>query len=235
VLVQVGGSPSWEGYFDDVVGRGTPWLDQSNAAVHAQLISVCLEAARELQDMSCIDLGCGRGQLAGALHALGARSVTAVDFSPELIDENSRRWPEIDWRCGDAGDEVMIAQLPKADRVFVVELLQYVDARQVILSAWDRVHPGGRLVAVCPHSGCPIVRRVEARFGARYRGLDMAGLCDLASRLPGLAERAARGLIFAEDQQIVPYRLSPWGHDVPPEANRINFVLIRSEPARFPD
>jgi SAM-dependent methyltransferase len=224
----VGGTPSWKGYFDAVVGRGTPWLDQSNAAVHAQLISVCIEAARELQDASCIDLGCGRGQLAGALQALGARHVTAVDFSPELIDENTRRWPEIDWRCGDAGDAAMIAQLPGADRVFVVELLQYVDARQVILSAWDRVQRGGRLVAVCPHAGCPIVRRVEARFEGRYQGLDVAGLEGLASRLPGLAKWSARGLSFAEDQEMVPYRLSPWGHDVPAEANRINFVLMRS-------
>jgi 2-polyprenyl-3-methyl-5-hydroxy-6-metoxy-1,4-benzoquinol methylase len=226
--LEVGDSLSWLRYFEAVVHGGTPWLDQSNAAVHAQLISAGLEAARELQDTSCIDLGCGRGQLAGVLRALGAHSVTAVDFSPQLIEENTRRWPEIDWRCGDAGDAAMIARLPRADRVFVVELLQYVDARQVILSAWDRVGPGGRLVAVCPHAGCTIVRRIETRFEGRYQGLDVARLEELASHLPGLAAWAVRGLSFTETQQITPYRLSPWGHGVPAEANRINFVLIRS-------
>jgi hypothetical protein len=106
-----GRQPVVEGCFDAVIDRGTPWLDQSNASVHAQLFSVCIEAARDLQDKSCIDLGCGRGQLAGALRAPG------------------------------------------------------------------RVGPGGRLVAVCPHAGCPIVRRVEARFEGRYR----ASRCACAS------------------------------------------------------
>jgi hypothetical protein len=79
-----------------------------------------------------------------------------------------------------------------------------------------------------PHAGCPIVRRVEARFEGRYRGLDVGGLEELASRLPGLAEWVVRGLSFTEAQEVIPYRLSSWGHEVPAEANRINFVLIRS-------
>jgi SAM-dependent methyltransferase len=227
VSARMGDSLSWRRYFDEFVGRGTPWLDQSNAAVHAQLISVCLEAAHELQGMNCIDLGCGRGQLACALVALGARHVTAVDFSAALIDENRRRCPEVDWRCGDVNDVAMIGRLPTADRIFVVELLQYVDARQLICSVWGRTDPAGRVVGVCPHAGSSIVRRVEARFRGRYRGLGVAELGELASRLPGLADWAARGLTFGDDQRIVPYRLGPWGHDVPSEANRINFVLMR--------
>jgi hypothetical protein len=54
----------------------------------------------------------------------------------------------------------------------------------------------------------------------------ISSLCD--TYLPGLAAWAVRGLSFTEAQQITPYRLSPWGQEVPAVANWINFVLIKS-------
>jgi sugar transferase EpsL len=61
----------WSSYYGEVFEQQKPWLDYSNARVQAQTFG--LAAAGPVDGAACLDVGCGWGQLARALVALGAR------------------------------------------------------------------------------------------------------------------------------------------------------------------
>jgi 2-polyprenyl-3-methyl-5-hydroxy-6-metoxy-1,4-benzoquinol methylase len=220
----------WKEHYAHVVTMGRPWLDSSNVRTQHQYFSVALEAAGDVAGNACLDIGCGHGQLAMTLQALGARTVTACDLMPTLVEANRRREPAIDWRQGDLLDPEFVAGLPVYDRVFVVEILQCVDIFRVLPGLWDRVSRGGRLIGTIANSHCPIVQRTVARYGGTYQAVDEQMLHDLARSLGDVELCAVRGLTFAPDQRIAPYALGPWNARLnsEPPPNRLNFVLLKS-------
>lgn len=224
-----GQSTFWRDYYDERA-VGQPWLDYSNARVHAQTLAVCIEAAGDVHDKDCLDLGCGLGGFSGALRALGAASIVGVDIVDTMIEQNRLRFPDIDWRQGDASDDAFFDTLPTAERVFLVELAQYVDLEHLLPSAWRKVRPGGRLVGMVPNAACPIVRRAMERFGGHYRAAPLNVLATLADSLEGLESWGARGLSFGDDQRILPYEVGPWTtvdtFVTPP--NRLNFAFLKT-------
>jgi SAM-dependent methyltransferase len=227
-------SAFWLAYYTDLAVECGPALDLSNARVHAQSIALCLEAGGELDGRVCLDLGCGRGRLAAAAHALGAAAVTAVDQVPALVAENRAARPDLDWKVGDVTDRAFLAGLPRFDRVFLAEILQYVDATELVPLLWEHVGPGGRLVGMVPNADCPIVARTTERFGGHYQAIGAGDLAAIAARLRGLAGWGLRGLRFAGDQRIAPYAVDGWRAGPPDGAppNRLNFVLLKEEQVR---
>lgn len=219
---------SWSDYYREIAGRSGSWLDYSNPAVQAQSLALCLESAGPVHSQACLDVGCGRGQLAAMLRDLDAAPVIAVDFIAEMIEQDRARFPGIDFRRGDASNPAFLASLPEVDRIFTVEVLQYFAAAEVLPRLWEHLRPGGRLVGMVPNAGCPIVRRVRERLGEQYHALDPAGAAALAAGLDGLADWFMRGLTFAEDQRVTPYRASPWGKIVDGTPNRLNLVFLKS-------
>jgi SAM-dependent methyltransferase len=226
-------STYWRAYYAGIADSDQHWLDLSNPRVHAQSLSLCLEAAGEVRDCSCLDLGCGHGLLAGMLKASGADPVCGVDLVEGLIERNRHAFPEIQWRVGDATDPAFIDALPAFDRAFLVEVLQYVDLSTFLPRLWRCVRPGGRLIGMVPNADCPIVARSLARFEGYYRAARPEAMADLAANLEGVACWARRGLWFAPDQRITPYVVGPWTTD-PPSAerppNRINFAILKLGP-----
>ncbi len=219
----------WRHYYSDPDVHGRAWLDLSNSRVQLQSISLCLEAAGDVLGSACADLGCGRGQLAQALKALGAGSVLGVDFVEAVVAENRRRCPEIEWRSGDLTQQDFIGSLPSFDRIFLVEVLQYVDMASAVGAAWRHLRPGGRLICMVPNHACPIVARAMARFEGCYRAVAPAAVEAIAHMLPGLAMWAGRGLTFQPDQRLQPYMVSGWTGQLtfeePP--NRLNLVYVK--------
>ncbi len=220
----------WAGYFGEVFQRGEAWLDCSNGAVQAQTLALALEAAGDVLGQRCIDVGCGRGQLARALAAFGAEEVVGVDFVTDTVAELRRRAPGVDWRWGDAGEDGTAAVIPAGDVVFLVEVLQYLDAPVALRRWWDRVRPGGRLVVVVPNADCPIVWRTRARL-AGYCPLSPADVAGVVASLPDVADWTFRGLLFRDDQALAPYDVSGWGREDdrwPEPPNRLQFVVHRA-------
>lgn len=219
----------WKDYYSDPEVHGRAWLDLSNSRVHLQSISLCLEAAGDVLGGACADLGCGRGQLARALKALGAGTVLGVDIVEEVVAENRRDFPEIEWVSGDLMQPDFMDVLPTLDRIFLVEVLQYVDMASAVRAAWRRLRPGGRLICMVPNRACPIVARAVARFGECYRAVAPSLVAPIADTLPGLAMWAGRGLTFRSDQRLLPYEVSDWTDQLafaaPP--NRINLVYVK--------
>jgi SAM-dependent methyltransferase len=225
------GSSCWHAYYSEVADAGNPWLDLSNPRVHAQSLVLCLEAAGPVRDCACLDLGCGYGLLAAALKALGARSVVGVDIVESMVERNRRAYPNLEWLQGNGADPAFIDALPSFERVFLVEVLQYLDLVAVLPRIWQHVFPGGRLVGMIPNAECPIVARSLLRFGERYRAARIEELATLAETFGDVACWSWRGVSFLSDQRIVPYRVGPWTTDLaiadPP--NRLNVVFIKSD------
>ena len=219
----------WRDYFSAVAGRGNAWLDYSNARVQLQSLALCLEGAGEIAGRSCLDIGCGHGQLSVMLKVLGAASVVGCDFIDALIERNRRAVAGIEWRCGDVTDPGFTGMLPDFDLIFMVEVLQYTDAATVVPSVWRRLKPGGRLIGMVPNRGCPIVARTSERLQRRYRAVGPSELAALADGLGDLDFWGVRGLTFGDDQRIAPYRVSDWSTAVPsaPPPNRLNFIFAR--------
>lgn len=223
----------WKSHYERLAREAhDPWLDLSNEPTHVQTMAISLEAAGTVYSSRCLDVGTGTGQLAMCLSALGASEVVGIDLIPELVDACRKRAPWIRWECGSPSDEALLGGLGLFDRVFAVELLQYVEPSRVLRLLWNRLRPGGRLVAVVPNPGNAIVGRTVTRFEGAYRPISPAELQELARTLPALEECTFRGMTFLSDQRWSPYSVGPFGRaeDIAPSANRYVAILARDSP-----
>jgi ubiquinone/menaquinone biosynthesis C-methylase UbiE len=90
VGAEVPGPPSWSEIAD--------WYDsliRDRSGPHDLAVATTLRLVPDLRDASVLDLACGQGLAARALARAGARSVTGVDLTPELI-EAARRYEAAD-------------------------------------------------------------------------------------------------------------------------------------------
>lgn len=223
----------WVEYYAKVVEQGEPWLDYSNERVQTQTFGLALEAAGPLRAKSCLDIGCGRGDFCRVLTALHAESVTGVDIVPDLIAAHVRDEPHVRWLCGSLQDAAFVGQLGAHDVVFLLEVLQLMPVAGTLRAAWDRLLPGGRLVAMVPNANCPIVIRTRERLHANYAPPTLGELQAVLTGLPDVEHAAYRGLSFSHDQRVVPYDVGSWspvgGWEAEP--NRIQLVALKGTAA----
>ena len=217
----------WEAHYRDLFARGPSWLDYSNERVQLATFGLCLEASGAVAGLECLDLGCGRGQFARVLAAVGAR-VTGVDLLEDVLAEQRARTPDITWRAGNVLDTEFLDVLSVFDRIFLLEILQCVPWLDVLQRVWkDHVAPGGRLIAMVPCGDCPIVQRVVERHSGVFSAPTPAQLTEALSGLGMVEYWRMRGLTFASDQAVAPYVISPWERRAswasPP--NRMQFVV----------
>lgn len=207
-------------------------LDFSNDRVRFQTYGWIVESIGPVEGLHCLDAGCGTGDLARILHAMGAR-VDACDLAEPGIAALRARWPDIGWTVANVADLAGAPLQPGYDVIVASEVLQYVDIPDTIRSLWHLLGRGGRLIGVVPNAECPIVRRARERFEGRYAGIDVATLCALLSGLPQVEFHRWRGAVFLEDQRAIPYGLSPWAaepqHETAMQPNRLQFVALKSD------
>jgi SAM-dependent methyltransferase len=207
--------------------REQQWLDLYNEAVQSQTLGLAVEAAGPILGKSCLDVGCGVGRFSALLATLGARDVTGLDrvLEPRFQDNRIR------WVRANLEDELRFSSLPSFDLVFALEALRQVPFAAGLRTLWQRVRPGGRLVAVVPNGACPIVRRAAERSGARNFSAPGPGeLREALDSLTPVVVRVVRGLTSQQDQQIVPYRVDPWGRDPAgdPPPDRWLIIAVKS-------
>jgi 2-polyprenyl-3-methyl-5-hydroxy-6-metoxy-1,4-benzoquinol methylase len=95
-----------------------------------------------------LDIGCGRGDL---LRAVRERHEPASLIGVDLLD-----WLDADLRAGVdlrlGPAEIVLPQLPSADRVLMVETIEHLEAPWTTLrAAAQHVAPGGCLVVTTPN------------------------------------------------------------------------------------
>jgi 2-polyprenyl-3-methyl-5-hydroxy-6-metoxy-1,4-benzoquinol methylase len=219
----------WARYYANVAEIGHPWLDYGNGRVQAQSLALTLEALGDPSGLSCLDVGCGVGELCKCLADLGARDVTGIDLTPKLIQDARATRSDIRWICGSPSKAGLLDALGTFDLVSMVEVLQYLTAEYVLAEVWAQLARGGRIAGVVPNRDCPIVQNKLSQFEGQYVPLGEDQLTDALSALPNVETIAIRGLAFTEDQRVNPYEVTAWGaaasHPVVP--NRLQFVALK--------
>jgi SAM-dependent methyltransferase len=163
---------------------------------HRELISPTVERLLALQPGErVLDIGCGSGMLARRLAELGGM-VTAVDFSPALIERARQRGqasgPPIQYGVVDATDEAALVALGAGHFPAVVCTMALMDM-PVIAPLYRAVQrllsPGGRFVFAIAHpafnSNNPVfVSEMEDRDGtvAVRHSLKISAYLDLPPR-----------------------------------------------------
>lgn len=220
----------WTDYFGKVHDNGPSWIDYSNERVQLQTLGATLEVADRIGGKRVLDIGCGGGQLCRIFEVLGAARVVGIDPVPTLIDRLAHEHPSLEWRAGDFMDAEFRSSLGTFDVITLLEVMQYLPTSQALTAIWERLAPGGRIIAVIPNEACPIVQKTVARFQGRYVPPSIAEIEAWAASQVDCEQLAMRGLAFQRDQRLVPYELLPWGAATKasePVPNRIQLVLSK--------
>ncbi len=111
-----------------------------------------------------LDLACGQGAVALALHRAGAQ-VTGVDLSPRLVDLARRRSPAaIRYLAGDVRRLAMPGNASFDALVFVLAAQNMDPIAPVFAECARLLRPGGRLVLVTAHPAFRIPRQSAWRW-----------------------------------------------------------------------
>lgn len=170
--------------------RVAPRYDLANAALSlgqdAHWRRVTALAARA-EGARVLDVAAGPGNVASELVAQGARSVTALDLSFNMLAEGARRGqPGITWVNGDA--QRLPFPAASFDAVTISFGLRNLPDPELALREFARVtRPGGRVVV------CEFANPTWAPFRGVYRRY-LVGLLPLAARVVSSSPEAYRYL-----------------------------------------
>ena len=96
-----------------------------------------------------LDIGCGTGQLLGAVERKGCRRLVGVDPSEGLIELARRMHPQLEFVCGSGEAIERIEGL--FDSITIIDVLEHIeDDRQQLKMIFNRLKPGGLLVILVP-------------------------------------------------------------------------------------
>ena len=132
-------------YYDERWGREkwANWLERDRAVLLLRLL-----ARTGIEEPRILDLGCGRGWLAGVMSAFGP--TTGVDLSPEGCEKASQRWPDVDFRAGNFFE--MPLEEGAYDVVVSQEVIEHVEDQAAYMEVACRcLRPGGYLLLTTPN------------------------------------------------------------------------------------
>jgi ubiquinone/menaquinone biosynthesis C-methylase UbiE len=113
------------------------------AAVTTQSTDALLDAVRAGPPMRLLDVACGPGYITSAAASRGAIA-TGIDFSSEMIQEASGRYPGLDFREGDA-EQLAFGDCEFAAVVSNFGMLHLGRPEAAIQEAFRVLEPGGRI------------------------------------------------------------------------------------------
>lgn len=130
-----------------------------------------LEHLQPQKGKKVLDLGCGTGDLAAAIHAQGA-DVLGIDLSGTMIQRAREKYPSLLFQVANAETFRTAEQF---DAVFSNAALHWIrQPEKVIETIWLALRPGGRLVAEFGgHGNIQQICKAIARALER-RGIDAA-------------------------------------------------------------
>jgi SAM-dependent methyltransferase len=127
------GTAAWFGerYVNEGTSRPTAYFAYKSNGYqmfrHFRLIKILRESSDLFFKSSrLVDIGCATGYLSNKIgKEINVKNITAIDFSPELLEEGRKSFPEIDFKEG------CLPNIPldnnKTDIVSLVEVLYYIE------------------------------------------------------------------------------------------------------------
>ena len=135
------------------------------------VIDTILSGAQVREGVDVLDVACGTGVLIGDYLARGARSVTGIDISPEMVSIARKKYPQpnVTFFCADV-ETVKIDR--KFDCVMVYNAFpHFADPARLIGTLAGLLKPGGTLTVAHGMSRAAIDRHHSGQASAYSRGL----------------------------------------------------------------
>lgn len=143
---------TWQGAADDYADSIAPFTAYSGQ------IPLLEEIGRIDETSAVLELGCGTGDVAAQLAGLGCR-VVGIDFSENMVDIASNRFPEIKFEVADA--EAIPSDAGAFDVVVSCYTAHHFARPERVFEEARRVlKPGGRVAVVMP------IQSEQKSFGA---------------------------------------------------------------------
>ena len=155
-------------YYDRTFHEDPNWSAHYTASVDYYIWTVIVDRVRRAKARSVLEIGCGSGQLAHAIHDSGAvEQYCGFDFSLARVEQARRNVPAFTFEHANAFETDLYDRI-KYDLVIVTEFLEHVEEDLAVLR---RLPPGVRVIGLVPNF--PYVSHVRhfagpAEVAARY-------------------------------------------------------------------
>jgi len=122
------------------------------------------------EGLSVLEIGCGNGQL---LAALEPRRGVGVDFSPRMIEQAQRTYPQFEFVVGDCENPQVLAGIEGPfDFIVISDTIGYLEDCQAVLAGLARLcAPHTRLVIAYYSRVWEPLLRLGERFGLKMPGV----------------------------------------------------------------
>ncbi len=125
-------------FFNDFAPR---WDNEPTA--QAEIINLILDNAEITDSINVLDVGCGTGVLFPYYFERNAKSITAVDLSPEMVKIAKRKYPQTEVICGDAESITFDCQF---DVIMIYNAFpHFPEPEKVIANLAKYLKSGGRI------------------------------------------------------------------------------------------
>ena len=132
-------------FYDEVYRESEAYQKPYDQSVYFEVWTALVE--RMPSDPAVLDIGCGPGQFAEYLHALGVTRYVGFDFSPTAIDAARQRVPDYRFEVDDAYTTSLFKDATY-DLVVCTEVLEHTRRDLAVL---ERIRPGTRVLATVPN------------------------------------------------------------------------------------